>query len=115
MHHLINELRPHQARESIRVSMQSQKRQRFETTARLNKQIERVNEIINIGINSITDYNNSQISELNNSASDNQINNTMNNDNKMHNTSDNGFDNCLHFIDNNYELDALMCHFVDEI
>ena len=30
MHHLINELRPHQARESIRVCLRMQKKQREE-------------------------------------------------------------------------------------
>jgi len=119
MHHLINELRPHQARESIRVTMQSQKRQRFDTTARLNKQIERVNDIINSAISSITDYNISEINELNDSdvrfqsLTDNINNNNQNKDNNIR--SDNNFDNFLSIIDKNYELDALMCNFVDEI
>lgn len=55
MHHLINELRPHQARESIRVSLQVQKKQRMETTARLNKQIERVQEMIRSASDAISD------------------------------------------------------------
>ena len=46
MHHLINELRPHQARETIRVTMQCQKRQRLATVIRLNQQIEKVTELI---------------------------------------------------------------------
>jgi predicted transglutaminase-like cysteine proteinase len=105
MHHLINELRPHQARESIRCSLQSQKRQRFETTARLNKQIERVNDIINSAINSITDYNINDLSLQ--SIIENNSNKCENNENAIVSVNNN--------FDNNYELDALMCNFVDEI
>lgn len=46
MHHLINELRPHQARETIRVTMHCQRRQRLATVIRLNQQIEKVQELI---------------------------------------------------------------------
>ncbi|XP_031554130.1 mediator of RNA polymerase II transcription subunit 7-like [Actinia tenebrosa] len=42
MHHLINELRPHQARETLRVMMERQKRQRLETADKLQKHINRV-------------------------------------------------------------------------
>jgi mediator of RNA polymerase II transcription subunit 7 len=34
MHHLLNEFRPHQARETLRVMMEMQKRQRLETALR---------------------------------------------------------------------------------
>lgn len=57
MHHLINELRPHQARESIRVALQFQKKQRMETTNRLNKHIERVQEMVKSACDSISDRN----------------------------------------------------------
>ncbi|KAJ0002369.1 hypothetical protein NQD34_007518 [Periophthalmus magnuspinnatus] len=46
MHHLINEYRPHQARETLRVMMEVQKRQRLETAERFQKQLERVVEMI---------------------------------------------------------------------
>lgn len=46
MHHLINELRPHQARETIRVTLHNQRRQRIEIINRLNRQIDRVVEMI---------------------------------------------------------------------
>lgn len=46
MHHLINEYRPHQARETLRVMMEVQKRQRLETAERFQKHLERVVEII---------------------------------------------------------------------
>lgn len=46
MHHLINEYRPHQARETLRVMMEVQKRQRLETAERFHKHLERVVEMI---------------------------------------------------------------------
>ncbi|KAM6924136.1 mediator of RNA polymerase II transcription subunit 7 [Xenentodon cancila] len=46
MHHLINEYRPHQARETLRVMMEVQKRQRLETAERFQKHLERVAEMI---------------------------------------------------------------------
>ncbi|OTF72734.1 hypothetical protein BLA29_013943, partial [Euroglyphus maynei] len=55
MHHLINELRPHQARESIRVCLRMQKKQREETAAKLSKQIERIQDIIRTAIKNIKD------------------------------------------------------------
>ncbi|KAM9833109.1 mediator of RNA polymerase II transcription subunit 7 [Syngnathus typhle] len=46
MHHLINEYRPHQARETLRVMMEVQKRQRLDTAERFQKHLERVVELI---------------------------------------------------------------------
>lgn len=46
LHHLINEYRPHQARETLRVMMEVQKRQRLETAERFQKHLERVVEMI---------------------------------------------------------------------
>lgn len=46
MHHLINEFRPHQARETLRVMMDVQKRQRLETAERFNKHLEKVQEML---------------------------------------------------------------------
>ncbi|KAF4104811.1 hypothetical protein G5714_014142 [Onychostoma macrolepis] len=46
IHHLINEYRPHQARETLRVMMEVQKRQRLETAERFQKHLERVVEMI---------------------------------------------------------------------
>lgn len=42
MHHLINELRPHQARETLRVMMERQKQQRLETADKLDKLVDKV-------------------------------------------------------------------------
>lgn len=57
MHHLINELRPHQARETIRVTLQCQNRQRVEIIQKLNEQIERVNEMVINCVRSIPEIN----------------------------------------------------------
>lgn len=42
IHHLLNELRPHQARETLRVMLELQRRQRDETVVRFRKHTERV-------------------------------------------------------------------------
>lgn len=47
MHHLINEFRPHQARETLRVMMEMQKRQRVETTKRFEAHIAKVRKQVN--------------------------------------------------------------------
>ncbi|XP_065343477.1 mediator of RNA polymerase II transcription subunit 7 [Cloeon dipterum] len=46
IHHLLNEFRPHQARETLRVMMELQKRQRIETADRFQKHLEKVMEIL---------------------------------------------------------------------
>lgn len=44
MHHLINLFRPHQARETLRVLLEQQHRQRLETTSRFRKHLKTVQE-----------------------------------------------------------------------
>lgn len=46
IHHLLNEFRPHQARETLRVMLEVQKRQRIETAQRFQKHLERVRDIV---------------------------------------------------------------------
>ena len=46
MHHLINEFRPHQARETLRVMMELQKTQRLDTAERFHKHLEKVQELL---------------------------------------------------------------------
>ncbi|OPJ88055.1 mediator of RNA polymerase II transcription subunit 7 [Patagioenas fasciata monilis] len=55
VHHLINEYRPHQARETLRVMMEVQKRQRLETAERFQKHLERVVEMIQNCLASLPD------------------------------------------------------------
>ncbi|XP_069510040.1 mediator of RNA polymerase II transcription subunit 7 [Ambystoma mexicanum] len=55
MHHLINEYRPHQARETLRVMMEVQKRNRLETAERFQKHLEQVVEMIQNCLNSLPD------------------------------------------------------------
>lgn len=52
IHHLLNEFRPHQARETVRVMLDLQRRQRNETTIRLQKHIDkvRVNKVLHFCI-----------------------------------------------------------------
>jgi hypothetical protein len=45
IHHLLNEFRPHQARETLRVMMELQRRQRIETAQRFQKHLDKVREI----------------------------------------------------------------------
>jgi mediator of RNA polymerase II transcription subunit 7 len=42
IHHLLNEFRPHQARETLRVMMELQRRQRAETAHRFQKHLDKV-------------------------------------------------------------------------
>ena len=55
MHHLINELRPHQARETIRSLLHNQKRSRLETTIKMKAHIEKVIVAINDYLSMIPD------------------------------------------------------------
>ncbi|XP_059480226.1 mediator of RNA polymerase II transcription subunit 7 [Neocloeon triangulifer] len=55
IHHLLNEFRPHQARETLRVMMELQKRQRLETAARFQKHLEKVMEILDQALQMLPD------------------------------------------------------------
>ena len=55
IHHLINEFRPHQARETLRVMLDVQKRQRIETTEHFQKQFEKVMEVLQTSLASLPD------------------------------------------------------------
>lgn len=53
IHHLLNEFRPHQARETLRVMMELQRRQRNETSQRFHYHLDKVNQILNQAIESL--------------------------------------------------------------
>lgn len=53
IHHLLNEFRPHQARETLRVMMELQKRQRIETANRFQKHFDRVTDILQQAIQNL--------------------------------------------------------------
>nr|CAG4643533.1 EOG090X0EJA [Ilyocryptus agilis] len=55
MHHLVNEFRPHQARETLRVMMEQQKRQRLEITERFRRHFEKAWELVQQAVNSIAE------------------------------------------------------------
>ncbi|KAI1298731.1 Mediator of RNA polymerase II transcription subunit 7 [Halotydeus destructor] len=103
MHHLINELRPHQARETIRVTMQCQKRTRQEIILRLNKQIEKVSDLIAGYISGLPDIHDTtqgieDLIKLNEFKFSEES------------SSDDANDDILKMV----ELDSIMCNVVDE-
>ena len=53
MHHLVNEFRPHQARETLRVMMEQQKRQRIEIADRFRRHYDKACELVQQAVNSI--------------------------------------------------------------
>jgi mediator of RNA polymerase II transcription subunit 7 len=53
IHHLLNEFRPHQARETLRVMMELQRRQRIETANRFQKHLDKVMEILQQAIQNL--------------------------------------------------------------
>ncbi|XP_064457403.1 mediator of RNA polymerase II transcription subunit 7-like [Ornithodoros turicata] len=55
IHHLINEFRPHQARETLRVMLEVQKRQRLDTADRFQKHLDKVREILQNTLSSLPD------------------------------------------------------------
>merc|ERR1719273_1702950 len=55
MHHLINEFRPHQARETLRVMLMVQKRKRTNFTEKFREQLEKVKVIIQEAVDALPD------------------------------------------------------------
>ena len=53
MHHLINEFRPHQARETLRVMLHVQKRKRLQVAERFQANLDRVQETIEQALESL--------------------------------------------------------------
>lgn len=121
MHHLINELRPHQARESIRVSLSVQKKQRVETTLRLNRQIERVQEICRNATSSIKEK---DVEKILNETTRENFENGKKEANHVdgelpavsgpESVGESAASPMLNFNSRMLELDAFMCGLVDE-
>lgn len=55
IHHLLNEFRPHQARETLRVVMEMQKRARVETRRRFQRHLEMVRDLVKCAFNALPD------------------------------------------------------------
>ncbi|XP_052795333.1 mediator of RNA polymerase II transcription subunit 7-like [Mya arenaria] len=55
MHHLINEFRPHQARETLRVMMELQKKKRDETSEKFQSYLDKVKDLIQASANALPD------------------------------------------------------------
>ncbi|XP_014244628.1 mediator of RNA polymerase II transcription subunit 7 [Cimex lectularius] len=55
IHHLLNEFRPHQARETLRVMMDLQKRQRIEISQRFQKHLDKVIEMLQQALQNLPD------------------------------------------------------------
>jgi len=55
MHHLINEFRPHQARETLRVMLEKQKRERLETVEKFQKHLRCVEEMLQSCVRALPD------------------------------------------------------------
>lgn len=103
MHHLINELRPHQARETIRVTMQHQKKQRQDINTRLSKQIDKVHDSIAAYINALPDIHDTK-SGLEDLVRLNELRNSDNSEDEEF-----GDD-----VQKMVELDSIMCNIVNE-
>ncbi|CAL1270007.1 unnamed protein product, partial [Larinioides sclopetarius] len=97
-HHLINEFRPHQARETLRVMLEVQKRQRIETTERFQKQLEKVMEMLQQTVANLPDSVDMDCSLTIKSE-------PIDEDEKIE-TSDEKEEHC-------YGLDRIMCDIVD--
>jgi len=55
MHHLINEFRPHQARETLRIMLEKQKRERLETVERFQKHLQCVQDMLQSCVRALPD------------------------------------------------------------
>ncbi|XP_056648440.1 mediator of RNA polymerase II transcription subunit 7 [Diorhabda carinulata] len=100
IHHLLNEFRPHQARETLRVMMELQKRQRIETANRFQKHLDKVMDILQQAIQNLPEP-----MDLDSKIMiDTDL--LMNRENK--DNSENNQDPC-------YILDRVMCSIVDNM
>lgn len=100
IHHLLNEFRPHQARETLRVMMELQKRQRIETADRFKKHLDKVLELLQQAINNLP-----EMMELDNKMF---VNTHAGAATSSDSAADSNSDKC-------YILDRIMCNIVDNM
>lgn len=98
IHHLLNEFRPHQARETLRVMMEMQKRTRIETTTRFQRHLENVRDMVKTAFTSLPDVDMDKNKLIPVEMMDEDK------DDKL-----NDIDSCID------PLDRLMCSIVDEM
>lgn len=101
MHHLINEFRPHQARETVRVMLEMQKRQRHQVAERLERQEDEVSRLVREALASLPDNLDSDSKLLVPSPEELQLR-------PKSDASSNAEDKCS-------SLDRLMCNIVDAL
>lgn len=99
IHHLLNEFRPHQARETLRVLMELQKRTRVETALRFEKHLEKVRELVKEAFAALPDA-----EEMNALGDD-----------TLDDASDENTTNGLDPQDPVHPLDRLMCQIIDKM
>merc|ERR1712083_1278337 len=99
MHHLINEFRPHQARETLRVMM-VQRRKRTQFTGKFKEHLEKVEGIIQEAIDNLPEI------EVENGMDTSDVKNFKDKDVKA--SEEVGKENCN-------SLDRIMCQIVDEL
>lgn len=106
IHHLLNEFRPHQARETLRVMMELQKRSRIETTIRFKRHLQIVREMVKTAFTSLPDVQVDESKVEPDEKMDVDVEKDKVDDSNNDNDEDDGS------ID---PLDRLMCSIVDEM
>jgi len=101
MHHLINEFRPHQARETLRVMLMVQKRKRTQFTAKFKEKLEKVETIIQDAIENLPEVD-----------SDEAMDTVDSKENVMKETETSDKSVTAEYCSS---LDRIMCQIVDEL
>jgi mediator of RNA polymerase II transcription subunit 7 len=100
MHHLINEFRPHQARETLRVMLMVQRRKRTQFTVKFKEQLEKVESMIQEAIEALP------VPDSRPSEDVKEVKDAKENEGKE--TEEEEKDSCS-------SLDRIMCQIVDEL
>jgi len=100
MHHLINEFRPHQARETLRVMLMVQRRKRTQFTGKFKEHLEKVEGIIQDAIDNLP---NTDVESVMNTSDVKDFK-----DKDLKELEEKDKENCS-------SLDRIMCQIVDEL